>query len=112
VPVRRLAKAAARFVSLTERGVAVAGDFDNPTDLERPDHRDRKRRTLDDVHYREVARLLRAARAMGLPPRHYVGERLHATLPTVDRWIAEAKSRRYLARDWATASTDQQETNR
>lgn len=111
VPVRRLAKAAARFISLTEHGVAEAGILDNPTALERPD-RDPKRRTLDDVHYREVARLLKAARAMGLSPREYVGERLHGSLPTVDRWIAEAKRRRFLPRDWATASTDEQETDR
>lgn len=111
VPVRRLAKAAARFISLTEHGVAVAGDLDDPTDLLRPDHKP-GRRKLDDVHYRQVAKLITAAQKMGLPPREYVGERLHGSLPTVDRWIAEAKRRRFLPRDWATASTDREDTDR
>lgn len=102
IPVRRLAKAAARFIGLTEHGVALAGEFDNPTDLERPDHRGNRK--LDAVHYREVARLLRAARGMGLPPREYVAEQFApVSLPTVDRWIAEAKRRNFLRRDWLTA---------
>jgi hypothetical protein len=108
VPVRRLAKAAARFISLTEHGVAVAGDFDDPTDLLRPDYVRPSRRPgratkLDDVHYRQVANLLRAAREIGLPPREYVADRLGGATPTIDRWIAEAKRRRFLPRDWATA---------
>jgi hypothetical protein len=104
VPVRRLAKAAARFINLTEYGVALAGDIDNPTDLERPDHL-RGNRKYDAVHYREVARLLMAARRMGLPPREYVAERFApVSLPTVDRWIAEAKKLGFLRRDWATTA--------
>lgn len=109
VPVRRLAKAAARFISLTEYGVSLAGDFDDPTDLLRPDHVQPARRPgrankLDDVHYRQVANLLRAAREIGMPPREYVAEQLGGALPTVDRWIAEAKRRKFLPRDWATAA--------
>ena len=116
VPVRRLAKAAARFISQTEYGVAVAGDFDDPTNLLRPG-RELGRRKLDDVHYRQVANLLKAARGMGLPPREYVGKRLGGSLPTVNRWIAEAKRRKFLPRDWATAAetttttTDTEETD-
>lgn len=101
VPVRRLTKAAARFIGLTERRVALAGDEVDPTELIRPDH-EPGGRTLDDVHYRQVANLLTAAREWGLSPREYVADRLHASLPTVDRWIREAKRRGFLPRDWST----------
>jgi hypothetical protein len=108
IPVRRLAKAAARFISLTEFGVGLAGDFDNPTDLQRPDHR--RNRELSAVHYREVARLLKAARGMGLSPREYVRKQFEpVSLPTVDRWIKEAKKRGFLRRDWATAADTDEE---
>ncbi|MEB3020882.1 hypothetical protein [[Mycobacterium] crassicus] len=104
VPVRRLTKAAARFVSLTERGVGVAGDVYDATDLERPDHR--SGRKLDDVHYRQVARLLLWAREIGEPPRDFVREQFKpVSVPTVDRWIAEAKRRKFLPRDWATSTS-------
>lgn len=105
VPVRRLTLAAARFVGLTEHSVAVAGDLDDPTGLIRPDH-EPGRGKYDDVHYRQVANLLTTAREMGLPAREYVAERLGpVSLPTVSRWIAEAKRRGFLRRDWATTST-------
>ncbi|MGB3893769.1 MAG: hypothetical protein WA942_05875 [Mycolicibacter sinensis] len=105
VPVRRLTLAAARFVGLTEHSVAVAGEFDDPTGLIRPDHQP-GRGKYDDVHYRQVANLLTAAREMGLPAREYVAERLGpVSLPTVSRWLAEAKRRGFLRRDWATTST-------
>lgn len=102
IPVRRLARAAARFTGLTERGIGVAGDEDDPTNLLRPDH-EPGRRTLDDVHYRQVANQLVMAREYGLAPREYVADQLSASLPTVDRWIKEAKRRGYLRRDWSTA---------
>lgn len=105
IPVRRLAKAAARFVSLSERRIGIAGDEYDPTNLLRPDH-EPARRTLDDVHYRQVANLLTMAREYGLSPREYVADRLSASLPTVDRWIKEAKRRGYLRRDWSTATTE------
>jgi len=102
VPVRRLALAAARFIRLTESGVAVAGDFDDPTDLVRPDHpKGGRGNKLDDVHYRQVRNLLIRAREIGLSPREYVAEQFQVELPTVDRWIREAKARNILARDWA-----------
>ena len=103
VPVRRLAKAAARFIGLTERKVALAGEEEDSTELIRPDHGPGKR-TLNDVHYRQVANLLTAAREWGLSPREHVATRLEASLPTVDRWIREAKQRGFLPRDWSSNS--------
>jgi hypothetical protein len=104
VPVRRLAKAAARFIALTEHGVALAGDVYDPTDLRRPDIEPPNRRKLDDAHYRQVARLLLWAREIGESPREYVAGQLGSPLPTVDRWIAKAKRLGFLRRDWATAT--------
>lgn len=108
IPVRRLAKAAARFISLTEFGIVTAGDTYDPTDLRQPDHR--SNRKLDDVHFRQVAKLLLWAREIGESPREYVRDQFEpVSLPTVDRWIAEAKRRNFLRRDWATAAdTDEQ----
>jgi hypothetical protein len=99
--VRRLAKAAARFIGLTERKVSLAGDFEDPTNLIRPDH-EPGGRTLDDVHYRQVANLITTAREWGLSPREHVAAQLRASLPTVDRWIKEAKNRGFLPRNWST----------
>jgi hypothetical protein len=110
VPVRRLAKAAARFISLSEHRVAMAGDAYDPTNLQRPDLEPpgRSNRKLDDAHYRQVRNLLLWAREIGESPREYVAERFApVSLPTVDRWIAEAKRRGFLRRDWATATDPQ-----
>lgn len=112
IPVRRLAKAAARFIILSEHGVAEAGDVYDQTSLQRPDieRGPRKRgrgHALDDVHYRQVARLLLWAREIGESPREYVADRLGGSLPAVDRWIAESKRRSFLRRDWATATDPQ-----
>jgi hypothetical protein len=109
IPIRRLAKAAARFILLTEFGVGLAGDAYDPTDLRRPDHRGN--RQLDDVHYRQVAKLLLWAREIGESPRDYVREQFEpVSLPTVDRWIKQAKKRGFLRRDWATtADTDNEQ---
>lgn len=107
IPVRRLAKAAARFISLTEHGIGVAGDEYDPTDLRRPDIEPPTRRKLDEAHYRQVAKLLLWAREIGESPREYVSAQLSTSLPTVDRWIAKAKKLGFLRRDWA-ATTDQQ----
>jgi len=106
VPVRRLAKAAARFIGFTEptnNKLAIAGEDVDPTPLLRPDH-EPGGRTLDDVHYRQVTNLLTAAREWGLSPREHVAARLGASLPTVDRWIKEAKKRGFLPRDWSTTN--------
>jgi hypothetical protein len=67
VPVRRLAKAAAHFIGLTEYRLALPSDHDDPTSVMRPD-REPYERTLDDVHYRQVADLLRTAREWGVSP--------------------------------------------
>lgn len=107
IPVRRLAKAAARFIALTEHGVALAGDVYDPTDLRRPDIEPLNRRKLDDAHYRQVAKLLLWAREIGESPREYVANQLGTPLPTVDRWIRQAKQRNFLRRDWATATNPQ-----
>jgi hypothetical protein len=54
-----------------------------------------KRRKLDEVHYRQVAYLLNTAGESGFSPRQYVAERLGpASVPTIDRWIAQAERRR------------------
>ncbi len=103
VPVRRLTKAAARFIALTEYGIAVAGDVYDSTNLRRPDIEPPNRRKLDDAHYRQVANLLLWAREIGESPREYVAYQLGSPLPTVDRWIAKAKKLGFLRRDWATA---------
>jgi hypothetical protein len=50
-----------------------------------------------------VAKLLLWAREIGESPREYVADRLGSPLPTVDRWIKQAKQRGFLRRDWATA---------
>ncbi|MDY6871292.1 MAG: hypothetical protein SV966_12520 [Actinomycetota bacterium] len=105
VPVRRLALAAARFIRYTEHGIAIAGDTDDPTDLMRPDHpKGGRGNKYADVHYRQVRNLLIQARESGLSPRDHVAKQFTVELPTVDRWIKEAKARGILARDWARAT--------
>jgi hypothetical protein len=109
IPVRRLARAAARFIALGEGPLGPVVTIDelyDPTVLARPDRPPKggKHRKLDDVHYRQVAALLVRAREIGEPPRQYVADQLGGSLPTVDRWIKEAKKRGRLRRDWATAS--------
>jgi hypothetical protein len=103
IPVRRLAKAAAHFIGLTEYRLALPSDYDDPTSLTRPDQVPGGR-TLDDVHYKRVAELLTTAREWGVSPREHVAARLGASLPTVDRWIREAKKRGFLPRDWSTTN--------
>ncbi|HEY2503475.1 MAG TPA: hypothetical protein VGI68_19200 [Mycobacterium sp.] len=107
-PVRRLAKAAARFISRVDGAIVTPDELDDPTLLlgpERPPDGGRRRK-LDDVHYRQVSHLLIAARENGFAPREYVAEHLRGSLPTVDRWIAEAKRRRILPRDWNTTTEE------
>jgi hypothetical protein len=112
VPVRRLAKAAAQFIWMTEHGVSNAGDMFDPTGLARPDHKQgSRRRNLGDEHYRQVAALLGWAREIGLPPRDYVAGYFVVTRPTLDRWIAEAKKRGFLRRDWSTTTADTEEAD-
>jgi hypothetical protein len=104
IPVRRLAKAAARFIGFTEptsSKLALAGEVMDPTSVLRPDH-DPGGRTLDDVHYRQVAILLTNALEWGFSPREHVSAQLGTSLPTLDRWIREAKKRGFLERDWST----------
>ncbi|OBI78925.1 hypothetical protein A5664_17125 [Mycolicibacterium fortuitum] len=110
VPVRRLTNAAARWISLGDGKLADPAEIDDRTEALRPDRPSDggKRRKLDDVHYRQVAELLLTARESGFAPREYVADRLGpASVPTVDRWIAEAKRRKFLPRDWATATTEE-----
>ena len=112
LPVRRLAKAAAQFISMTECGVASVRDLFDPTGLARPDlPPGRRRRNVSPEHYREVAAQLVRAREIGFPPREYVADYYAVTLPTLDRWIAEAKKRGFLRRDWAIRTTDTKETD-
>lgn len=113
VPVRRLARAAARFITFGESPVGpvvTVEELHDRTQLTRPDVEPpgRGNRKLDDAHYRQVRDLLLWAREVGESPREYVAERFApVSLPTVDRWIAEAKKRGYLRRDWATATDPQ-----
>ncbi|BAX97123.1 hypothetical protein MSTE_01806 [Mycobacteroides stephanolepidis] len=105
VPVRRLANAAAQWIARMDGAFTTVAELRNPTLDLRPERAPDggKRRKLDDVHYRQVADLLIAARTIGERPREYVREQLGpASIPTVDRWIAEAKRRGFLPRDWAT----------
>ncbi|MGV0991175.1 MAG: hypothetical protein ACOYB7_02885 [Mycobacterium sp.] len=97
VPIRRLTKAAARFI-LDEYPFAVPGLADDATSLVRPDYEPGQ--ILDDAHYRMVAGLLIAARGWGLSPRDYAAEKLNISKPTVDRYIKKAKDLGYLERDW------------
>lgn len=111
VPVRRLAKAAAQFISMTEHGVTNVGDLFDPTGSTRPDlEPGKRRRNLGPEHYRQVAALLQEAREIGLPPRQHVADYFGVALPTLDRWIAEAKKRGFLPRDWST-TTDTERAN-
>lgn len=108
VPVRRLAKAAAQFISRVDGAIVTPYELDDPTLLLRPErpHDGGRRRKLDDVHYRQVSQLLIAARENGFAPRKYVAEHLRGSLPTVDRRIAEAKRRQILPRDWSTTNEE------
>ncbi|TXA41430.1 hypothetical protein DKM27_13070 [Mycobacterium tuberculosis variant bovis] len=113
VPVRRLARAAAQFISMTEHGVANVGDLFDPTGLARPDlEPGRRRRNLGPEHYRQVAARLEYARQIGLPPREHVSDYYGVALPTLDRWIKQAKERGFLRRDWSTTTADTEETVR
>lgn len=112
VPVRRLANAAARWISRADGKFTTPDEINDRTVTLRPDRppsgragggKDRK---LDDVHYRQVAELLTTARQSGFPPREYVAEHLGAAIPTVDRWIAEAKRRNFLRRDWSATNKE------
>ncbi|WP_082944973.1 hypothetical protein [Mycobacterium sp. 852013-50091_SCH5140682] len=114
VPVRRLAKAAARFIARHDGAFTGVAELRDPTlelQPERPANGG-KRRKLDDTHYRQVAYLLTAAREAGESPREYVAEQLGTSLPSCDRWIAEAKKRGFLRRDWTTDTTTDQGNDR
>ncbi|SUP19588.1 Uncharacterised protein [Tsukamurella pulmonis] len=111
VPARRLTKAAARFITQGEHGIATPDQLEDATVVDRPDldpisrRNSVGRRNLDDAHYRQVARLMVTAREMGEIPREHVAQQLGGVpLPTLDRWVREAKKRGFLARDWATRS--------
>lgn len=113
VPVRRLAKAAAQFISMTEHGVISVGDLHDPTGRARPDlEPGRRRRNLGPEHYRQVAARLEWAREIGLPPREHVADYYGVALPTLDRWIKQAKQRGFLRRDWSTITANTEETDR
>jgi hypothetical protein len=101
VPVGRLAAAAARHIRLTERGFITADELEDDEILRlRPDYRP-DGRNLDDAHYRYVVHLLTSARELGLSPREYVKQRMHTSIPTVDRWIRQAKQLEILDPDWS-----------
>lgn len=102
VPVGRLAAAAARHIRLTERGFITVDELEDDEILRlRPDYKP-DGRNLDDAHYRYVAHLLMSARELGLSPREYVKQRMHTSIPTVDRWIKQAKVLGFLDPDWSS----------
>ncbi|MET9325730.1 hypothetical protein [Tsukamurella sp. NPDC003166] len=103
IPVRRLAAAAARFDAPSP--FVTPDELYDPTAAHRPERRRGGRgNKLDDVHYRQVAALLVAARENGEAPRAAVAASFHVSVPTVNKWISIAKDRGYLARDWATST--------
>lgn len=106
VPVRRLAATAARFIAHADGAFVTPDEIADPTLTRRPEVAERRGRRprLDDDHYRQVAALLVEARKLGYPPREYVGNEMHAAIPTVDRWIREAKRRGVLRRDWSSTN--------
>jgi hypothetical protein len=53
-------------------------------------------RRLDDAFYREVATAYQQAAAWGLPPTKTLAEDSDTPPGTINRWIAEARKRRYL----------------
>lgn len=102
VPVRRLAAAAARHIKITERGFITVDELEDDEIIRlRPDYEPGKGE-LGDTHYRYVAHLLTSALEAGESPREYVKQRLNSSIPTVDRWIREAKERGFLPLDWRT----------
>lgn len=102
VPVVRLAAAAARHIRLTERGFITIQELEDDEILRlRPDYKP-DGNTRDDTHYRYVKHLLLSARELGVPAREYVKQRMNTSIPTVDRWIREAKNRGILTQDWSS----------
>ena len=56
----------------------------------------RRGKTLDDLHYREVAEVARAAKREGLSAREAIKARWQVAYPTADGYIRAAKERGYL----------------
>lgn len=109
VPVRRQARAAARWMSLADGKLASTDEIDDPTAALRSDCPPdaSKRRKLDEVHYQHVACLLTTARESAFSAREYAAERLDpASVPNVDRWIAEANRHGYLRCDGSTTTEE------
>lgn len=106
VPVRRLTRAAAGWIARADGAFVTPDQVDDTALLTRPEVIERRGpRHLDDDHYKRVAAALLAARRAGArSPRKAVAAEMRATVLTVDRWIATAKDRGYLARDWATST--------
>lgn len=103
VPVRRLTSAAAQYITQLEYGFLTVQEVREPARLTRPERS--ASRHLDDDHYRRIAAALMAARRAGAPPRQAVAEQMGGVpLATLDRWIAEAKRRGHLRRDWRTTT--------
>lgn len=47
-----------------------------------------------------------------MPPQQHVADYFGVAKPTLDHWIAEAKPRDFLRRNWSTTIADTEETNR
>lgn len=106
VPVRRLTRAAAGWIARADGAFVTPDQVDDTALLARPEVVERRRpRHLDDDHYKRIAAaLLTARRAGARSPRKVVAADIGVPVLTVDRWIATAKDRGYLARDWATST--------
>lgn len=98
IPSRRLAHAAAQWASLLDGQMTTPDRLQDPELTSRPEQRT-ARGKLPDSHYAEVARRARAAVVGGFPVRETVAKEMHATVPTLDRWIRKAKDLGYLDED-------------
>ncbi|MRH91554.1 hypothetical protein GFY24_29640 [Nocardia sp. SYP-A9097] len=106
-PVRRLASAAAWFITQADGQFLTVDEVREPRRLSRPERA--ASRHLDADHYRRVSAALMSARRIGAPAREAVAVQFRTAdkpvpLATVDRWIREAKARGYLRRDWRTTT--------
>lgn len=94
VPSRRLAHAAGNWAYRHDGVFAIPSDNGNHERRVRPEA-STSRRKHDDDHYRLVADRMSSAAVGGLT-RKDVAADLGVSLPTLDRWTAEARRRGYL----------------
>lgn len=89
VPTRRLAYAAIQWLSRAGGLFAEPGDT---ADTHARPERARQRKDTDET-LRELAGHVTDAVSLGAPVQRYVGQKMHISHATVDRWIRKAKAR-------------------